>query len=213
MPIDFEGILNDLFAMGIVIAAVVTKNNKEIVYTSSNWSVEPDDLTKCVSKWQGGGQIVHLQGVKYSCLMNQREYFSGVNYKEKTWLFGAASPEEEGVRYYIIAYAPAGSNGTNAYVDVARAANRMKEAGSYMDQNAQLGKYDEEPAAEGGAAAPAAAANIDPALKTEIDGFLTWLKDPEGVSAYIKYYLDQNDAAALAKLAKAYNDFRSVFGF
>jgi hypothetical protein len=210
--IDFEGILNELFNMGIIIAAVVARRNGEIVYTSSNWSVEPSDIAKCVKQWQAKGQYVNLQGVKYSCLLNEVDYFSGTNYKEKTWLFGAASPIENDERYYVLGYGPAGINGTNAYVDVTRAANRMKEAGSYMDASAEFGKYDEQPA-EGGAAPAAAGAAIDPALKQEIDGFIQWIRDPNGLSGYIKYYLDNNDANVLGKLSQAYNSFRQVFGF
>lgn len=210
MPINFDQIMNDLYASGLIIAGLVSRKNGQVQYMSSNWSVEQTDISKCINGWSSRSQFVMLQGVKYSMLLCQPEYFSAINYKEKSWLVGAQSPEENGDRYYVIAYAPPGADGKNAYVEVARAANRMKEGGSYLDPNAQLGK-----AVEGGAAAPAAPAGaaIDPALKQEIDGFITWLKDPNGLSGYISYYLAQNDANVIAKLAKAYNDFRQVFGF
>ena len=77
-----------------------------------------------------------------------------------------------------------------------------------MCQQGHLGMY------TASAAAPApAAARVDPSLKQEIDGFLQWIKDPNGLSGYISYYLQQNDPNVIAKLAKAYNDFRQVFGF
>jgi hypothetical protein len=205
MPIQFEAIMTDLFNKGIVIAGVVCRNNGEIVYISSNWSVEPSDLAQCIKGWQARSQFVNLQSIKYSLLMNTPEYFSGINYKDKTWLFGAASPGDE--KYYVIGYAPAGANGTNAYVDVVRAANQMKEGGAYAAE-AQFGKYQDKPAAGG-----AGGGGIDPALKQEVDGFLQWIKDPNGLAGYIDYYLQQNDPNVIPKLAKAYNDFRRVFGF
>lgn len=212
MVIDFAGIMNELFNLGLIIAGVVAKRSGEIAYISSNWSVEPNDLSNCIKGWQNRGQFVNLQGIKYSMLLCQPEYFSAINYKEKTWLVGAASPEENGERYYVIGYAPAGVAGNNAYVDVARAANKMKEGGAYMDLNAQLGKA-QAPATGGSAAPGPAAAAIDPALKQEVEGFVQWIKDPNGLAGYIAYYLQSNDVNVIAKLAKAYNDFRQVFGF
>jgi hypothetical protein len=208
MPIQFEAIMTELFNLGIVIAGVVSNKNNDIVYCSSNWSVERNDLANVIKGWQARSQFVNFQGIKYSMLLQQQEYFSGINYKEKTWLIGAASPEENGQRYYVVGFAPAGVAGNNAYVDVARAANKMKESGSYKDPNAKLGKYEDKPAA----GAPAGA-GVDPALKQQVDEFVKWIKDPNGLSGYISYYLQSNDPNILSKMAKAYNDFRQVFGF
>ena len=207
MPIDFEGIITELFNKGIVIAAVVARKNGEIVYISSNWSVEPNDISQCIKKWLAHSQFVKFQDIKYALLMNTEEYFSGVNFKERSFLLGAASLDEND-RYYVLGYAPPGVDGKSAYVDVVRAANQMKEGGTYLDAGAQLGKYED---AE--VAGASAAGGGDSAVKQEVEGFLSWIKDPNGLSGYIQYYLDQNDPTVLAKLGKAYNDFRQVFGF
>ena len=212
MPIDFEGICNELFAKGIVIAAVVARTNGEIVYISSNWEVESEDLAKCIKKWKSRSQFLYLQGEKYSLLLNTPEYFSGVNFKERSFLLGAISLDEND-QYVVVGYAPAGVDGKSAYVDVTRAANQMQEGGAaYLDANQQLGKYDDEAPAE---AAPEAyqAEGVDDALVEEVNGFLTWIRDPNGLSGYIQYYLDQDDEAVLARLAGIYGDFRNVFGF
>jgi len=209
MTIDFEGILNDLFSKGIVIAAVVCRYNGEIVFTSSNWSVEASDLGQCIKKWQSRGQHTYLQDRKYALLMNTPEYFSGVNFKDKDFLLGAASLDEDD-RYYVIGYAPAGVSGRNAYVDVVRAATQMKEGSTYMDDSAKMGKYDETQVAGD---ASAVGGVMDNSLKQEIDGFISWIRDANGLSGYIQYYLDENDPVALNKIAKAYNDFRRIFGF
>ena len=104
MVIDFGGILqSQVFDMGIVIAAVVARINGEIVYCSDNWSVDPADVKQCISAWQKKGQFVKFQDIKYSCLMNQPEFFSGVNYKEKSFIVGAASPDASD-QYFILGY-------------------------------------------------------------------------------------------------------------
>ena len=208
--IDFEGILNDLFSKGIVIAAVVCRSNGEIIYCSSNWTVEQADLAQSIKKWQGKSQFLYFQDRKYALLMNQPDYFTGINFKDKDYLLGAASLDEND-RYIVIGYAPPGVAGNNAYVDVVRAATQMKEGTTYMDDSAKMGKYDDSQAA--GDASAAAGGMVDNSLKQEIDGFLSWIRDSNGLSGYIQYYLDQNDPVVLTKIAKAYNDFRRIFGF
>ncbi len=210
MPIQFDKILEELFSKGIVIAAVVCRRNGETVYTSSNWSVDPSDLSQCIKKWQSRGQFTHLQDRKYALLMNTPEYFSGINFKDKDFLLGAASLDEND-RYFVIGYAPPGASGRNAYVDVARAANQMKEGTTYMDDSAKMGKYEDSQVT--GDASTAAGGMVNNTLKQEIDGFLSWIRDTNGLSGYIQYYLDQNDPVVLTKIAKAYNDFRRIFGF
>jgi hypothetical protein len=79
MPIDFNAIMSDLFSAGLVIAGVVSKKSGEIVYCSSNWSVDPQDLKNCISGWSQKAQFVMLQGIKYSMLMSQADYFSAIN--------------------------------------------------------------------------------------------------------------------------------------
>ena len=132
------------------------------------------------------------------------------HYKERDFLVGAASPEENGQRYYVIGYAPSGTDGRSAYVDLVRAANRMKESSSYMSEDTQMGKYDSSDVAQGGGAS---GGGVQSELQEEINGFLEWIRNPEGLAAYIQYYLDQEDPDVIAKIAKAYNDFRNVFGF
>ena len=208
MPIDFEAIFADLFEKGIIIAAVVTRRNGEIVHTSSNWAVDPTDIKRCLDSWLKKSQFLKLQEVKYSLLLNTEDYFSGVNYKERSFLMGASSPEEDGQRYYVLGYAPPGASGRNAYVDLVRAANMMKESTSYMEEGSTLGgKYDSSEVAEGGGSTDASP------LQEEVNQFLEWIRNAEGLAAYIRYYLDQDDPNAIAQIAKAYKEFGQIFGF
>lgn len=208
MNINFDDIFTELFNKGIIIAAVVARRNGEIVHISSNWNLDPADVKQCVDKWQKKSQFTKLQDRKYSLLMNTDEYFSGVNYKARDFLVGAVSPDDGSERYYVLGYAPSGTDGRSAYVDLVRAANKMKESGSYIADGQEMGKYDSSEVAT-----EASSGGVQSDLQEEINGFLEWIKNPEGFSAYVQYYLDQNDPEVLAKIAKAYNDFRAVFGF
>jgi hypothetical protein len=215
MKIKFESILkSEVFKKGIVKAAVVARSNGKIVYSSKKWKLDPSDIKQCISSWQSMAQFVTLQGVKYSCLRTEPGFFSGVNFKKKTYLVGAISPDPK-EPYYVLGYAPPKSNGKNAYIDVVRAANHMKKGGSYMDSSTQLGLYSSDEIGSGGSIAVAAPTlpAIDPVLKQEIDDFLQWINNPEGLGPYIQYYLDLKDPIVVAKIAQAYNDFRNIFGF
>jgi len=57
-----------------------------------------------------------------------------------------------------------------------------------------------------------AGANIDPKLKSEVQSFLEWIKDSEGLSGYITYYLQQNNPTIISELSKIYAELRKVFG-
>jgi len=216
MKIKFEKILkSEVFKKGIIKKAVVARADGKIVYITKNWKLKPSDIKQCISSWQNKGQSIQLRETKYSCLKSELEFFSGVNYKKKSFLIGAASPEEND-KYYVLGYAPPKSNGRNAYVDVVRAANQMKKSGSYMESSVQLGKYSNDEISAGGSATGATRVTlpeVNPALKQEINDFIQWIQDSNGLSAHIRYYLDVNDPTMIAKIAKAYNEFRQVFGF
>ncbi len=216
MKIKFDSILkSEVFKKKIVKKAVVARSNGKIVFISKNWKLNPSDIKQCISSWQSSAQFVTLQGEKYSCLRNEPGFFSGHNIKKKSYLIGAVTPDKE-EQCYVIGYAPPKSNGRNAYIDLVRAANKMKKGGAYMDSSVQLGKYSKSEVTSGEVATitpPIPELKIDPELKQEIDYFLQWINDPEGLAAHIQYYLNQNDLAVISKIALAYDKFRQVFGF
>ena len=109
--------------------------------------------------------------------MNTAEYFSGVNYKERSFLCGAFSPDPND-QYVVIGYAPPGVDGRNAYVDVVRAANQMRESGPYMAEGEELGKNSDTPVqSTEETSTVSAASGVDPFLVEEINGFLTDLEN------------------------------------
>jgi Leucine-rich repeat (LRR) protein len=127
---DFERIMKDLYAAGLITAGLVARKNGQILYISENWIAESEDVRKCLNAWQSRAQFITFQNVKYSILFSQPEHFSAVNSKEKVWLVGAVSPEENGERYYVLGLTAPEIDGKNAYIEVARAAYKMREEGS-----------------------------------------------------------------------------------
>jgi hypothetical protein len=93
-------------------------------------------------------------------------------------------------------------------MDVQRAVSNMSTQGPYMDASTQIG------ATASGVAQPsvAAASSVDPQLKGEIQSFLDWIKDSEGLAGYINYYLQQNNAQIISELSKIYTELRQIFG-
>ena len=49
-------------------------------------------------------------------------------------------------------------------------------------------------------------------LKGEVQSFLQWIKDSEGLSGYINYYLQQNNTTIISELSKIYSELRQIFG-
>nr|MDO8114136.1 hypothetical protein [Candidatus Sigynarchaeota archaeon] len=50
--IDFNAIINGLFASGSIKAGLVARKSGQILYISSNWSVEEEEVKKCIDGWQ-----------------------------------------------------------------------------------------------------------------------------------------------------------------
>ena len=93
-------------------------------------------------------------------------------------------------------------------MDVQRTVSNMSTQGPYMDASAQMGGV----ASTGAQASVSAVSTVDPQLKGEIQSFLDWIKDSEGLSGYINYYLQQNNTQIISELSKIYNELRQIFG-
>ena len=52
---------------------------------------------------------------------------------------------------------------------------------------------------------------IDPYLKAEVEAFLEWIKNPQGLPSYISYYLQQNNPDVISKLARLYDELYRIF--
>ncbi|MFX1411478.1 MAG: hypothetical protein ACFFA6_14095 [Promethearchaeota archaeon] len=202
MPVDPESAIHNLMqSEPSIIAAVVTRGT-DIIYSTNNWDISAD-IGRVLSSWASmNAQFIMISGVKYSLLQCTSERLVATSIRGEGHIVGAKDEEHK-----VIAYVEPDGPMNAAYMDTARALASLSSQGPYLGESAQLG-------AKGAAmgAATQASVNIDPHLKGEIQSFLEWIKDSEGLSGYINYYLQQNNAQIISELSKIYNELRQIFG-
>ncbi|TFF95576.1 MAG: hypothetical protein EU544_02435, partial [Promethearchaeota archaeon] len=201
MPVDYEtAVYNLMQAEPAVIAVAIIEGQSEIVYTTDNWDISAD-VGRVMSSWVGqNAQFVMISGVKYSMLQCTAERLVATSIRGEGHIVGAKDEERK-----VLAYVEPDGNMNVAYMETARALAAMSSKQSYLGEGEELGKYDS-------GAAPAAAANVDPQLKQDIQAFLDWIKDPDGLSGYINYYLQQNNDQIISSLSQIYTELRQIFG-
>ncbi|MFX0039830.1 MAG: hypothetical protein ACFFCY_11990 [Promethearchaeota archaeon] len=193
--------------------ALVDKQGK-ILFTTSKWDVK-SDIREVIAKWaSGNAQFVTLAGIRYSILQMEPERFIGTNRKNKGHLIGAATPD--GKNYMLAHIRPKAKGWFHmAYPAVARAAAmlkkgsqsefiktkvEMKEEETFESTAGELATYQAPPSP-----------TVDPYLKTEIEGFIQWINNPQGLGGYISNVLHQNDQHRISKLAELYNELYHLF--
>jgi len=181
------------------IIAVAVLKGKDIVYSTDNWDIS-GDVGRLVSSWAGqNAQSLTVSGVKYSVLQCEQERLVAISMKGEGSICAAKDDEHK-----IICYIEPDGDARGAVMDVQRTLGFLSSNTPYLDGNSQLG-------ASGGVQ-PSAGGNIDPQLKGEIQSFLEWIKDSEGLSGYINYYLQQNNTPIISELSKIYSELRLIFG-
>lgn len=200
MPLDAEtAVYNLMQADPHIIAAAVIAGKNDIIYTTDNWDISAD-VGRVVSSWIAqNAQFIMVSGVKYSILQCEPERLVATSIRGEGSIVAAKDDEHK-----LIAYLEPDGYAPGAVMDVQRTLSTMSTKTAYLDSGAQLGK-----------AVPAAASatpSIDHQLKGEIEAFLEWIKDADGLSGYINYYLQQNNAQIISELSKIYNELRQIFG-
>jgi len=185
-----------------IIAATVIKG-KDIIYSTDNWDIS-GDVDRIVSSWIGqNAQFIMVSGVKYSILQMETERLVAISLKGEGSICAAKDEEHK-----LICYLQPDGDARGAIMDVQRAVGSMSSQTPYMDASAQMG----EAASTGVSASASTVSSIDPQLKGEIQSFLDWIKDSEGLAGYINYYLQQNNTQIISELSKIYNELRQIFG-
>lgn len=182
-----------------IIAAAVIQGTDKILYTTDNWDISPD-VARVISSWNSmNAQFIMISGVKYSILQCTSERLVATSIRGEGHILGAKDDEHK-----LIVYLEPDGEPMGATMDTARALSDLSSKSAYMDQNAQLGS------SEG--TASSSNTSIDAQLKGEIQSFLDWIKDSEGLSGYINYYLQQNNVQIISELSKIYTELRQIFG-
>ena len=199
MALDPETAVNNLMQSEPTIIAVAVISGKDIVYSTDNWDISAD-VGRVVSSWSSmNAQFIMISGVKYSLLQCTTERLVATSIRGEGHIVGAKDDEHK-----VIAYVEPDGPMNAAYMDTARCLASMSSTGPYLDDTTQMGKTMP--------AAAAATPSVDPQLKGEIQAFLDWIKDADGLSGYINYYLQQNNAQIISELSKIYSELRQIFG-
>lgn len=201
MPIDpATAVYNLIQKDPSIIAAAVVQGRDNILYSTDNWDISAD-VAKVISSWSSmNAQFIMISGVKYSILQCTSERLVATSIRGEGHILGAKDEEHK-----LIVYLEPDGEPMGATMDTHRALAEMSSKGSYLEPNSQLGNA-------GGSVTSLGGSIIDPQLKGEIQSFLDWIKDNEGLSGYINYYLQQNNEYIITELAKIYAELRQIFG-
>jgi hypothetical protein len=208
--------------------ALFNKKGK-VLYSSNDWSIENEVKTLLSVWWSENAQFINLNGIRYSILQMEPERFVATNRKKQGHLVGAATPSMD---KFLIAHISPKSKGWfhGAYPTVARAAAMIEtgleinlEKGKRYKTSKQEKDVRDEVFEEDYFASFIESANnpstslvqqrlrIDSNLVNEVETLLEWIKDPEGLGGFIKYYLKVNDSKMISRLSRIYQQFYKIF--
>lgn len=187
---------------------VVFGNKGKVIYSTSNWSVSKDIKTVLASWSSGSAQFVNMNGIRYSVLQMAPERFIATNRKKKGHLVGASILGSE---IYLIAHIKPKAKGWihMAYPAVTRAATMMTKGSKsqFVETEVDVSVENEIIAKSSSMVRP----TIDPYLKAEVEGFLDWITNPQGLTSYLLHSLQENDPYRISKLAEIYNELYRIF--
>ncbi|MFX1493249.1 MAG: hypothetical protein ACFFBZ_03100 [Promethearchaeota archaeon] len=200
-------------------SVAIISNNGKLLYSTKNWNIK-SDIKSLLSSWaSGSAQSVTVNSIRYSIVQMEPERFIATNRHKKGHLIGATTPNGEN---YMVAHVKPKAKGWFhlAYPAVARAAAMLKKGSKteFIKTEIDFSKETKTGTARETSSEqyatysyPSTTPTINPMLRSEVEMFLEWIKNPEGLSAYISYYLQTNDSYYLSKLAEIYQELYRIF--
>lgn len=196
--------------------AIISKSGK-LLYCTKNWNIK-GDISNLLSRWaSGSAQSVSVDSIRYSIVQMEPERFIATNRHNKGHLIGATTPDGENC---MVAHIRSKAKGWFhlAYPAVARAAAMLKKGSASEFVKTEI-DFSEEPTKGKIKKSEqyttygytTSAPMMDLNLKAEIEAFLEWIKNPDGLRGYLSYYLQTNDQYFLSKLAEIYQDLYRIF--
>ena len=96
-----------------------------------------------------------------------------------------------------------------AYPAIARAAAMMRKGSKSQFIETEVDVSDDAELAD--KSSRMVQPSIDPYLKADVEGFLEWIKNPQGLASYLLHTLQENDPNRISKLAEIYNELYRIF--
>ncbi len=209
---DFKNVVSKLQhhykdAKSIAIIA----NNGKMLYSTKNWNIKSDIKNLLASWTSNSAQSVTVASIRYSIVQMAPERFIATNRHNKGHLIGAATPD--GDKYMIAQISPKAKGWFHlAYPAVARAAAMISKGSKSTFIETDVDTEEAENLAKSyNGLSKVGEINIDPLIKAEVEAFLEWIKNPQGLSSYLSYYLQQNNPDVISKLARLYDELYRIF--
>ena len=199
--LEYETCVNNLMQLVPSIWAVaIVEGENDIVYSTDNWDICADVENVCSSWNSMKAPFIMVSGVKYIMLECEIDSIVATSIKKEGHIVGVKDEERK-----IITYVEPDGDRKAAIVELSRVLGAMSSKKPYKDSNTKFDTADLAMETRG-------IGYVDPQLKSEIEEFLNWIKNPDGLVTYINYYLQQNNAQMISELAKIYAELRQIFG-
>jgi hypothetical protein len=189
--------------------AIISKSGK-LLYSTKNWNIKSDIKSLLTSWTSNSTQSVIVDSIRYSIVQMEPERFIATNRHKKGHLIGATSPDRG--NYMVAQISPKAKGWFHlAYPAVARAAAMLSKGtkSGFIESEVDIEKGDLTQTYQN--LSKVGEIHIDPYLKAEVEAFLEWIKNPEGLSSYISFYLQQNNPDIISRLAKYYDKLYRLF--
>lgn len=191
-------------------SVAIISNNGKLLYTTKKWNIK-GDIKNLLASWaSNSAQSVTVDSIRYSIVQMEPERFIATNRHKKGHLIGAATPD--GDKYMVAQISPKAKGWFHlAYPAVARAATMLAKGmkSEFIETNVDTEKEDLTQTYE--KLTKVGEVHIDPQLKAEVEAFLEWIKNPEGLSTYLTYYLQESNSNVISQLAKYYDELYRLF--
>ena len=182
-PIDYESLVGNLLEiMPSIYAVAIIEIINEIVYSTDNWDISADIENICLCWDNRNAPIIYISGIKYTILECEIDSMVATSLQGQGHIVGCKDSDRR-----IITYVERKGDIKAAIVEISRILAKMSDKKPYIDE-----PY------------------INPEIKREIKYFLDWIKDPNGLSTYIKYYLQKNNTHIISELAKIYGELIDI---
>jgi hypothetical protein len=196
MPLDYENLVSNLMQTApSILAVAIVENKNEIVYSTNNWDIREDITHICLSWNSIKAPFIIVSGIKYTMLECEIDIMVATSILGKGHIVGVKDEELK-----IITYVEPDGDRKAAIVELSRILRALSSKEPYMSPNTQFETKYEAPGTIGAEDAE----HVNPQLKSEIEEFLNWIKNPDGLLGYINYYFQQNNAQMISELAKIY---------
>ena len=187
---------------------VVVNNNAKVLHSTTNWKVSKDVKGVLTSWVSGKAKFVNMHRIRYSVLQMTPERFVATNRQKKGHLVGSSIP---GTDIYLIAHIKPKAKGWMhmAYPAIARATAMMRKGSKTQFIETEVDASDDNILTN--ISSRLAQPSVDPYLKAEVEGFLDWIKNPQGLNSYLLHSLQESDPNRISKLAEIYDELYRIF--